>query len=426
MSTRISRRNFGAALGLGALAAGVGYSRRGHAQTTGRAKYLLLFFTNGTDTSLWSPTGSTATQVNHSQMTEPLSALSSDLVLVEKLSSSGTCDNHGSPGGLTGIGYSGNHNKISIDQFIARQLIQQGVQTPVASVVLGGVTTEQQTSFYADNQVLTPIASPVAAFDALFGGSTPAPGGPDEATLKRRRDASLSLVRSELELLSGQLGRTQRAKLDLHADALRQLEERLNGGTSGGAACNELTVPGEAGQSLLNSALSLDLAVNALACGITRVVSVQFGHHQSTQVDLPEVGPAGDWHNAFIHGDGYDGRQRLINLERWLCQRFVDAAQQLQSMPDPDGEGSLYDNTLMVWARDMGDAVNHNGDDMRFVFAGGAGGYLDRSPNGVYLDGSGQTHQAALISIAHAMGIESFTGFGDPGGVRTPLNGLQA
>jgi len=425
MSMRISRRSFGAALGLGALSATLGHTSPVRA-ATGRAKYLLLFFTNGTDTSLWSPVGSSSSQIVHGPMTEPLSALQSDLVIAEKLSSQGTCDNHGSPGGLTGIGYSGNHEKSSIDQFVARGLIQQGLQTPVASVVLGGVTTEQQTSFFSDNQLLTPIASPVAAFDALFGGSTPTPGGPDEATLKRRREASLALARAELERLSGSLGSSQKPKLDLHADALRQLEERLQGGTSGGAACSDLTAPAEADQALLSSALHLDLAVHAFACGVTRVAAVQFGHHQSTQVDMPEVGPAGDWHNAFIHGDAYDGRQRLINLERWLCQRFVDAALELQSLPDPDGDGSLYDHTLMVWARDMGDAVNHNGDDMRFVFAGGAGGYLRRSPNGVYIDGSGQSHQAALISVAHAMGIETFDGFGDPGGVRTPLSALQA
>ncbi|MDB4982340.1 MAG: hypothetical protein JWM82_3092, partial [Myxococcales bacterium] len=101
-------------------------------------------------------------------------------------------------------------------------------------------------------------------------------------------------------------------------------------------------------------------------------------------------------------------------------------------IPEADGSGSLYDNTLMVWARDMGDAVNHNQKNMRFVFAGGAGGYLKTNPNGRYLHFNGadptDRHERALLSICDAMGVTSFAGFGDPkltGAAKAPLAGLS-
>jgi hypothetical protein len=151
---------------------------------------------------------------------------------------------------------------------------------------------------------------------------------------------------------------------------------------------------------------------------------VQFGHHQNTQVTLGEVGAAGNWHNDFIHSD--NPRTRLLNLERWLAQQFVAAANKLKSLPAPTGGGTLFDQTLMVWARDMGDAINHNGNDMRFVFSGGAGGYLKTSPNGRYIDGGSDAHQRALVNCAAAMGVTDFAGFGDVNAPRTPLPSIGA
>jgi len=429
----LSRRDFSKAVGAAALFAPfVSMLRQPRAQTAGgRAKYLLIFVTNGTDVDAWSPVGSTATNVRHSVMTEKLAPLAPNLVLVEKLSSRGTADNHGAPGGLTGLGYSSN-NHTSLDGYVADGLRAAGVRTPIPSLILGSVQNERHSTFYRDGQNLSPIYSPLTAYDTVFGGATPTPGGggggggndAEAAQILRRRQSALDLMRGELTTLRGKLGSQERVKLDLHAESFRQLEERLTGAATGGGGGGECTVPGapgDVGQDLLKNALNLDIGIQALACDITRVVGVRFGHHQSTQISLPEIGDAGDWHNSFIHGD--NPRQRLINLERWLCDRFVDAANRLKALPAPDGDGSLFDQTLMVWARDMGDAVSHNGENMRFVFSGGAGGYLNTSASGRYIDGTGSAHQQALINCCEAMGVNP-SGFADPNGPRSPLSGI--
>jgi len=172
---------------------------------------------------------------------------------------------------------------------------------------------------------------------------------------------------------------------------------------------------------LLNSSIHLELAINAFACDITRVAAVQFGHHQQCAVDLPGV--KGDYHNDFMHGD-QPPHARLATLERWLCEQFVAGVKKLKSLPAPDGSGTLYDQTFIMWARDMGDAPMHTGDNMRFVFAGGAGGYLKKSANGRYLQGGGEHHQRALLSAAEAMGLTNLTGFGDKSQSQIPLANL--
>jgi Protein of unknown function (DUF1552) len=404
----------------------------------GRAKYLLLFCTNGTDTRAWSPAaGSSDSNIAFSPMTEPLAAIKDKLILIEKLDSNGSAGQHAQPGGLTGHNYGG-QNIISIDQFAADGLRANGIITQVPSIMLGGVPSQEQRIFYRDGKKLSPIASPATAYQAIFSGAMPAPatGGAPVVDNTGRRASILSLLRGEINQLSASLGSIEREKLDIHLASIQQLEARIaavNGGGGGGGPtivggnCAQPAAPGDGGQDLLNSAIHLDLAINAFACDITRVAAVEFGNDQSAQVSIPEVGDPGDWHNTFTHGD--NPRTRLTNLERWLCTQFVAAANKLESLPAPDGNGTLFDQTLMLWAREMGDAVEHRGDDMRFVFAGGAGGYLRTSADGRYIDGGGGAHQRALISAAEALGITNFAGFGATDGApesRTALESLRA
>jgi hypothetical protein len=387
----------------------------------GKAKYLFIFFTSGTEPAVWSPKGSSATSINFSPMTEPLAAIKDNLVIVEQLNSNGTASGHGSPGGLTGLNW--NAPMISLEQFVSDKLRAAGIKTQVPNLILGGVPAEQQTTFYRESRALSPIASPSAAYQAVFGGGTPSPtptdGMPAVDDRLRRRKSVLDVMKNELTQLSKTLGKFESEKLEVHTDSIRQLEERLaqqaEGSMGGGvvpvANCMAGANPGAGADPLASSVLHMDVAINAFACDITRVAAVQFGHHQSTQVSLPEVGDPGDWHNGFLHSD--NPRTRLVKLEQWLSKQFVAAATKLKALPAPDGSGTLFDQTLMIWARDMGDAVAHDGTDMRFVFSGGAGGYLQKSAGGRYVAGGGKPHLCALLNAAEAMGITDFTGFGD-------------
>ena len=87
----------------------------------------------------------------------------------------------------------------------------------------------------------------------------------------------------------------------------------------------------------------------------------------------------------------------------------------------------------MAWCRDTGDANLHNQKSMRFLLAGGAGGYLKTDPNGRYLLAAGaepaKRHERVLLNICEAMGVTNFTGFGDrtlDGANKTPFPGVAA
>lgn len=431
---KCNRRDFGRAAGLSLLFAPfVRKVSPSHAAAAGGpAKYLFLFFSNGTEPSVWSPKGSTPSSLVHSQMTEPLAPLNDNLVIIEKLDSMGTASSHGGPGGLTGAGFSGKP-LISVEQYASDQLQELGISMQIPNLVLGGVSSETQSTFFRDNRALTPIFSPSSAYAAIFGGGgVDLPGESGEAAADarlRRRQSMLDVLGSEIAALSTTLGVEERAKLEAHTDSLRQLEERIRKQIEARSMpqpvvvqCTTPADPGNGSDALANSVIHMDLAINAFACDLTRIAAVQFGHHSSTQVDIAEVGEAGDWHNGFLHSD--NPRTRLVNIERWLGKQFVAAADQLKATPAPDGNGSLFDQTLMVWARDMGDAVAHDGTDMRFVLSGGAGGYL--KTGGSYVDGGGQAHSKVLFNVLEAMGITDTSGFGDETTDREPIPELRA
>lgn len=409
----------------------------------GPAKYLLILTANGTDPDLWD------TQRGADSMTGPLGgSAAGDITLLSEFDSLGTAGSHGAFGGLMGSGFV--QGGTSLDFYVANDLRNRGIITQVPNVHLGGVGQPGLAFDHGRGGLQTPQLSLTEAFSSIFDGSVapppPAPGepvpvGPSEAEIRLlRRQSILDRVVGDIAQLRSSLGSLEREKLDIHIDSIEQLELRIRGqlaNTVGAepvdegpalnfvqpASCDQ---PGSLAtdlQPVENSAVHLDLAITAMSCDLTRVAHVEFGHHQSCNVDLP--GSQGDWHSDFMHAS--NDRSRLIVLERWLADRYVEAIQKLKATPAPDGNGSLYDQTFFLWVREMGNAVVHLGNNMPFVVAGGAGGYLRRGGN--YVNGNGDFHLRVLMSAAEAMGVTDTSGFGGAGrgaSDRQPVDALRA
>jgi hypothetical protein len=448
MMRMLNRRQFAGGVGAGLLLTpfvSMLNRRKVGAASTKQAKRLLLFCTMGTKPALWSPTAVTGESAfTFSPITAPLAAYKDSLVLLEGLPTANPFNGHGAPDGITGMGndyggyYYGGKVFRSLDQFVADGLVKAGVNRPIPSLLLGAETSVPGgvTMFYRGTNLL-PIASPSSAYNTVFGNVVPTGTTPD--TLLLRRKSILDLAMREITTIRGAVGAVEQAKLDLHLDSIRQLENKLMqsaGGGGGGGGCSP---PAKVSDStndhpgVADDLSHLDIIVNAFACDITRVAAIQFGTDQAFQVDLPNL--QGDQHSGFIHGSS--DFTHLAAFETWLAQQFANVITQLKARPDPqDATATLYDTTLLAWCRDMGDAVNHNQNSMQFVIAGGAGGYLKTDPNGRYIDlrAMGTTalanrHERVLLSICDAMGITDYTNFGSPNltaTYKTPLPGLAA
>jgi hypothetical protein len=87
-----------------------------------------------------------------------------------------------------------------------------------------------------------------------------------------------------------------------------------------------------------------------------------------------------------------------------------------------EGEGTLLDNSVVVWVNELGKGNSHTRDDIPFILAGGCQGYFD---TGRAIDFGGAPHGQLLVSLAHAMDFPIST-FGVAQYSQGPLPGLTA
>ena len=87
----------------------------------------------------------------------------------------------------------------------------------------------------------------------------------------------------------------------------------------------------------------------------------------------------------------------------------------------PEGDGTLLDNTVILWSNENSKGWEHNHENMPYVLAGRAGGAL-RTGRFLQFDGS-MPHQNLLVSLLNAMDVPATT-FGRPQSCTGELPGL--
>ncbi len=395
------------------------------ARAQNRARRLVIFHSpNGTIHRHWRPSGGERDFVlTPGSVLEPLAGRRDDLVFIDGLDiETGTNHEGGMAAMLTNRGGAGTPTAgASLDQFVAGRI---GGDDPFASLEFGVLTdlwgAGQQTrmSYRRAGEFVHPDADPRRAYQRMFADLL----GGDEVVARRRlrRQSVIDLARDELIDLRGRVGRPEQIKLDAHLAGLRSVERSL---FSEGLDC---AVPGEPdplsrsendnGPQLLET--QMRLAVAALACGLTRVASVQFSHTISPVV-FRWAGNT-DGHHTLSHAsDNQEAKiADFVAAERWCAEQFGALIDMLDATPDPEG-GSLLDSTIVLWAKEMGDPRAHVCTDVPFVLTGG--GVFE---TGRYLHQGGESHSHLLVSICRALGIDIDT-FGDTSTGSGPLAGLS-
>ncbi len=373
----------------------------------------------------------------------PLAPFKDDCVFMNGLSM-GPTDAGSHPGGakklLTAVdGGEG----VSIDQVLAKSV---GASAPWQHLYLGcganagNASGDKHISYASPGQSISPNDDPMNAFDLLFGSmNPPAQGGGGSAPMVDPLKVSvIDGILDDMQRLQGRLGTVEKSKLDLHLEALREVEKRIKGGatpTTPTASCTTPTLDGGFAASELYAPdkfpvvlrAQMDLMIEAMACGLTQVGTIQASQHTSDLVmsqfpGTPMYDPTFDMrsHQASHYGAAHDPTKRefkaFVQQCTWWVSQFAYLVQELAARPE--GEGTMLDNSLVLLCTEVCDGNTHNHDDMPFILAGRGGG---RVSTGRLLDFGGARHGGLFASIAQAMGSNVQT-FGDAGA--GPLPGL--
>jgi hypothetical protein len=432
---KFNRRTFTKSAGASVLLAPFYNFLERKAAAAGAPRRVLIYHNQPVDTKLWTPgAGSGDAGITLPEMFKPMEPLLPNMVMVDGLQPMRPGDNHFSPHALTGVGREGRADGgiISIEQFIGDALEKTPDKRPIKNLILGA-TAASESVFYRKSARLPTIASPLSAYNTVFSNFTGMTGGVAPSGLLARRKSILDVVKQDVTELQGSLGAAEKQKLQLHLDSIRQFETRIaDSGTENKVACMKPAAPSDDLSSVAKKTLAdlahLDLVVAAFACDITRLGGVQFGNSHTWQFDTP-TGLRGELHMGIVHVQKIP---QEIAIQSWLAAQFLAVCNKLKSIPEVDGSGTLFDNTLVIWTRDFGDADGHDSESMKFVVAqGDKGTYLKRGPKGRYVKiGGNKRQERILLNLAEFMGVTNFDGFGDIGAAfkpsKTPLSELHA
>lgn len=459
MSRRLmTRRRFlrglgGAAIALPLLSTGLG--RRAFAENPPGSmtadgfpkRFVYFFHPNGTiQDSFWPTAGATERDFTLSSILSPLEPHRDKLLVLEgiNLDSGGGEYGPGEPhqrgmgtiltgrplqegdfvggdGSLAGWG-----DGISLDQHIANR---NGATTPFKSLHLGvradtsAPTAEVRSriSYTGPGQPVPPQNDPLVVFQDLFSDFATAPA--ELVAIRDQRKSILDTVASQFESLEGRVGYDDKVRLQSHLAMVRDLEVRLENERVTGEACYAPMEPDalepDSEDTMPDIArLHIDMMVMAFACDLTRVGSVQFSNAKN-HIRFPWIESLGDGHQLSHAGPSNTAaHDEWVARDTWFAEQFAYLLTKLDSVEE--GNGTMLDNTCIIWINELSQGNTHSHINMPFVMAGGAGGYFD---TGRYLQYDNAAHSDLLVSIQNAMGIEDET-FGDPRFANGPLSGL--
>jgi hypothetical protein len=289
---------------------------------------------------------------------------------------------------------------ISIDQEI-RNFLQARPETATrfGSLEIGVAVPNRadpwtRKAYAGPNQPLAPNSDPYSLFDKLYGSTK------DRENLGSVLDG----VREDLKTIAAKVDREERELLDQHATFVREMETDLqSSGTTNLLFPPPSLTPGVA---LDNdgipkiSTMQADLLVNAFANGMARVATLQYtnsvGQARMRWLDIND-----DHHHLSHEPDSnLEAQEKLVKINQWLCEQLAYLATKLDSIPEPGGEGTMLDNTTIVWTNELGKGNSHTLDNIPFVLLGGGLGFK----TGQALQFDNVPHNRLWLAVAHAFG----------------------
>jgi hypothetical protein len=298
---------------------------------------------------------------------------------------------------------------ISIDQEIKNYLQQDPTtRTRFGSLEFGVMVPERadtwtRMSYSGANKPISPIDNPYQMFNKLYGRAK------DQESLK----SVLDDITEDLNRVRAKVSVEDRRILEEHTTLVREMEEELRSVNSKdvGHAVPVLE-PGvrEDNDNIPQiSKLQIDLLVNSFSADFARVATLQYTNAVG-QARFRWLGIDEGQHDLSHKPDNdADAQEKLTRINKWYCEQLAYLAKRLAETPEPDGTGSLLDNTLIVWTNELGKGNSHTLDNIPFVLVGnGLGFSMGRS-----VRYSKVAHNRLLMSLAHGMG-HRITKFGNP------------
>jgi hypothetical protein len=273
---------------------------------------------------------------------------------------------------------------VSVDQIAAQKI---GGATRFASLELGcedgrlvgncdsgySCAYSNSISWRTASTPMPPEVNPRAVFERLFGDASETP----EARAKRLtyNKSILDFVLEDTQRLKGDLGKTDRRKLDEYLDAVRTIERRIELAEHDSQQFSP-TIEKPAGvpvEFVDHVRLMFDLMILAFQADLTRISTFMICREGSTRT-YREIGVSDAHHPLTHHRGNPEWIEKVAKINCFHLEQFAYFVGKLKSIPD--GDGTLLDRMMVVYGSGLADGNQHTHNDLPVAIAGGGNGAL--------------------------------------------------
>lgn len=269
----------------------------------------------------------------------------------------------------------------------------------------------------SQTQPLPPILDPRALFERLFGND--AGLSPEERARRNKyRRSILDFVTEDTRTIQSSLGPTDKRKLDEYLSSVREIELQIEKAEKDNSQVDPgmekpFGVPNDFAEHFK---LMTDMITVAFQADLTRIVTFLVTH-EGTSRAYREIGIADGHHPLTHHRNQIELMDKVARINLYHVQQFAQWVGRLKKTQD--GNGSLVDNSMIVYGAGLADGNTHQHQDLPTLMVGQGGGYIKSGRRVVYRK---ETPMCNLfLTMMDRMGVH-MEHFGDSTG---HLNGLD-
>ncbi|EMI40890.1 protein containing DUF1552 [Rhodopirellula sp. SWK7] len=255
---------------------------------------------------------------------------------------------------------------VTIDQYAAEFIAGQ---TRFPTLTIGsesGIHQGCQLSWTRSGTRVPPIPGPHELFEKLFIGNDAASRDADLDRV-RMQSSILDLVRDSANDLNRNLNRRDKDKLDEYMTSVRDVEKRI------ALRRNWIDVPKPkppfdqpSDRNMVEDLpLLYDLIALALQTDSTRIATLEIGGDFNPN----DLGVSGGYHGLSHHGQRSENIEKLVTLETYQVEQFARFVDKLAQSTDENG--SLLEQTTVLFGSGMGNANSHTNSNLPVIIAGG-------------------------------------------------------
>lgn len=448
ISRRTMLRGCGAALALPLMEAMTPKAKADQRLAKPPLRTAYFFMPNGVHAPRWRPEGNEE-KFELSPSLQPFKGIKDKIILLENLTNQRTAGRNGHwpkvPAWLHGgfvkrnAGSDIDVDGVSADQVMAAEI---GNQTPLPSFELGFEPTRSGVdnagggfamlygSHLSWRDPHTPVPKeivPQLAFDRLFRTASAGPVvsgfNPNQKAVTdalQRDDLSvLDAVSEDAWLIKGKISSADRVKLDEYMESVRAVEKRLENTLkpqkrwiNAGRFDLPRPGPGIPKDHREHMRQMLDILALAFWTDSTRISTFMIGDAQSGMRFPWLDGVTNYWHGISHHENDPNTLIQYAKIIDWNIAQFAGFCHRLDALKE--GEGSVLDNSQLLFGCSIRDGNKHDIDDLPLLLAGGGAGTIR---SGRRLISPKKTPMCNLHrALMERMGVRKDT-FGDSTGV---------